>query len=494
MSQTSIERLRDYLAQLPPQAQALLMREFERAIERGEDTAVATFVLEQLRKVVRGTEEDEEARPRTDDPARLLFRPIEPFLVESNFPIRPGQIRRASLLPVWQWLGRDGAPDATRAFEAALAEIRQSGTTAGLESETRKFQLAAAEAIVKVGNTGAGRRQAARAGPDRPAQCGRGSVVDRCGVAGARGAGYARQPAAQPVAGDLGDSQIASVTEALNVPSLQTPQVLPFALSLIMQRLTAPWQIIRLAIKMAASDDEIRVAATPYGIAVTIALHDLSFLAACLRTDIRRGQFDNVAEQLKILHDGVRGLRTELDLRNDSVWGKQLTSIRADISNSLQSEIDSVPGRVRRILRQRADKDISAAAKIDASEVEETAALIDFVAVCRTYASELAINEVTLADLFRPAALCRAIHRGAGAVAARRRHQGARLPADAGQGGDPLLRGPVRPRLCLADEPGGRKCRHRRAQIVRAQSLPQRIGRPGCLPGKSRFSAPVSIQ
>src|SRR5882672_1996003 len=70
MSQTSIERLRDYLAQLPPQAQALLMREFERAIERGEDTTVATFVLEQLRKVVRGS--DEEVRPRTDDPPRVV--------------------------------------------------------------------------------------------------------------------------------------------------------------------------------------------------------------------------------------------------------------------------------------------------------------------------------------------------------------------------------------------------------------------------------------
>ena len=58
MSQTSIERLRDYLAQLPPQSQALLMREFERAIERGEDTTVATFVLEQLRNLVRGTEEE----------------------------------------------------------------------------------------------------------------------------------------------------------------------------------------------------------------------------------------------------------------------------------------------------------------------------------------------------------------------------------------------------------------------------------------------------
>jgi hypothetical protein len=62
----------------------------------------------------------------------------------------------------------------------------------------------------------------------------------------------------------------------------------------------------------------------------------------------------------------------------------------------LQSEIDSVPGRVRRILRQRADKDIAAGARIDTSEVGETAALIDFVAVCRTFASELAINEVTL--------------------------------------------------------------------------------------------------
>jgi len=107
MSQTSIERLTEYLVQLPPQSQALLMREFERALERGEDTTVATFVLEQLRKIVRGA--DEEARPRIDDPARLLFRPLEPFLVEGNAAVRPGQVRRSSLLPVWQWT--DSSPN-----------------------------------------------------------------------------------------------------------------------------------------------------------------------------------------------------------------------------------------------------------------------------------------------------------------------------------------------------------------------------------------------
>src|SRR5262245_2357361 len=168
MSQTSTERLREYLAQLPPQSQALLMREFERAIERGEDTVVATFVLEQLRKIVRGAADDDPAKPRTDDPARLLFRPLEPFLVDGNFPIRPGQIRRASLSPVWLWLTRDGAPEAAREFETALSAAREAGTTGTIEAAARKFQLASANAIIKLVTPVPGedkQRALARVGP-----------------------------------------------------------------------------------------------------------------------------------------------------------------------------------------------------------------------------------------------------------------------------------------------------------------------------------------
>ncbi len=389
MGQTPNERLREYLAQLPPQSQALLMREFERAIERGEDATVATFVLEELRKIVRGT--DEPTRPRTGDPARLVFRPLEPFLVDGNFPRRPGQIRRSSLQSVWQWLIRDGAPDQALEFEVALDGARDTEKSPALEAAVRAFQRAAGEAIAKLVADGDRRGLARVGGPD--------VLEDLVPI----GSLLQVREALETLNGRLpsqfrlfAESQIASVGLSLNVPALQTPQLLPFALSLVMVRLSAPWQIIRVAIRMAASDDEIRVAATPYGVAVTMALHDLSYLAAVLRTDIRRGHFDNVSEHLKTLHDGVRGLRTELDLRNDSTWGKQLTSIRAEISNTLQSEIDSVPGRVRRILRQRADKDISIASKVDSTEVDETVSLIDFVAVCRTYASELAINEVTL--------------------------------------------------------------------------------------------------
>jgi len=386
MNKSSIDRLRDYLAQLPQQSQMLLLREYERAIERGEDVVVANFVLDLLRGVMRGHEDA--VRPRVEDPSRLAFKSLEPFLVDGVAAVRPGQIRRPSLLPVWQWLERD-AVDAVREFETAIADAGDNA--ASIERAVKKFQQAAAGAITHVLSGGEGGR-AARIGPTH-------AVEDLPAI----GAALKAREQLDAFAGKLpsvlrsfGEAQVASINTALNVPALTTPQALHFALSLIMLRLAAPWQVIRLAVKIAASDDELRVAATPYGVAVTMALADLTTVAANLRADIRRGRFDSAPELLKIAHDGVRGLRTELDIRNDSAWGRQMAAIRVEISSTLQSEIEAVPGRVRRLLRQRPDKEILPTATIDPAEVDEVVAMINFAAVCRTYASELAINEVTL--------------------------------------------------------------------------------------------------
>ncbi len=389
MSQSSIERLREYLGQLPPKAQALLMREFERAIERGEDVTVANFVLEQLRMIVRSSSDD--MTPRADDPMRRVFRPLEPFLVENVAHIRPGQIRRSSLAPIWMWLGHEGNPDAVRAFEAAL----EQGATPDINAAVRAMQIAASDAIANVtGALSSGERQRTLGRLGAPSV-----VEDIVPIGAVLAASDVLDKLSAKLPGQIrvfADSHVASAMSALNLPALQTPQVLPFAVSLVLQRLAAPWQIVRLGIAVAASDDEIRVASTPFGATVTMAIHDLSRVASELRNDIKRGQFQDTSNHLKTLHDGVRGLRTELDIRSDSAWGRQLAAIRAEISNSLQSEIDSVPGRVRRLLRQGPDKDVTTANRIDPVDVEETAALIDFVAVCRNYASELAINEVSL--------------------------------------------------------------------------------------------------
>ena len=276
------------------------MREFERAIERGEDITVANFVLEQLRKVVRGTEEDDEARPRTDDPARLLYRPLEPFLVESNFPVRPGRSAAHRCCRSGNGWSATGRP---RPRANSKPRSPRSGRAAA--TPTSKARPASSSSPQPTRSSSRRRRSRATTGSGRsPVSARLMSSRTCCRSAGVLRAREALETLGSRMPGQMrvfSESQIATVGSALNVPSLQTPQLLPFALSLIMQRLTAPWQIIRLAIKMAASDDEIRVAATPYGVAVTIALHDLSFLTACLRTDIRRGHFENVAEHLKIL-------------------------------------------------------------------------------------------------------------------------------------------------------------------------------------------------
>ena len=196
MSQTPIDRLRDYLGQLPPASQALLMREFERAIERGQDVAVATVVLDQLRRVARKTEDEEETPsappPRTEDIARFLFQPIEPFLVDGNVPMRPGQIRRTSLTPIWQWLIRDGATDAVYEFEKALAGSARWPAAGGGAAQAagcrgrRHFP----------GDLADQRRRSANAGAHRGAERDRGFGADRRGAAGARGDGWAFRPLA----------------------------------------------------------------------------------------------------------------------------------------------------------------------------------------------------------------------------------------------------------------------------------------------------------
>jgi hypothetical protein len=99
---------------------------------------------------------------------------------------------------------------------------------------------------------------------------------------------------------------------------------------------------------------------------------------------------------LKDIHDAARGLRTEIDLSVDSPWARSLAAIRSQLAVAVRPEIESAPGRVRRMLRVRAAKDIVPGSVLDPSDVAETEALLGFVGQCRSYANEIAINEMTM--------------------------------------------------------------------------------------------------
>jgi hypothetical protein len=153
--------------------------------------------------------------------------------------------------------------------------------------------------------------------------------------------------------------------------------------------------LVRLATKAAGNDDAKRIAETPYAVTVQIVLEEADRRVRELATDLKSGRGIAVAALLKEVHDTLRGLRSEINLSAESVWGKQLTALRADVSKVLTAEIELMPGRVRRLVRPRPSKEIVSGSRLDADEVSETEALIGFVAACRNYASELAVNEVT---------------------------------------------------------------------------------------------------
>jgi len=388
-----VERLRQYLRQLSPGARALLVAELERALLRGDEVPGGDLVLQEVRQVVR---ESGAQAPRIGNPARLFFRPIEPLLVDDTAAHKhQGRIARASLEPIWAWIGRDLLPEEAKTFADEVSRALIANDAAACERLTCDFQDRVADRIQHVlaaaqSDEKARRRLAGQIGTAKALDDVRGlhdvlKARDTLALIGDRLPGHIR---------NLADAHLDGVKAVLDSPAARQGDLLPYALVLVMSRLAAPWQLIRLAVKAAQSDDAARIAATPYAAAVAIVLAEIERMVGELKADLKRGGVP-VISLLKGLHDGTRGLRTELDLPVDSPWGRRLAAIRTEISSVLKTEIESTPGRVRRLLRPRPASEIAPGAALDPGDVADTEALIQLVGACRNYASELAVSEMT---------------------------------------------------------------------------------------------------
>jgi hypothetical protein len=389
----SVERLREFLRNLKPESRAMLIAELERAMLRGEDLAGGELVLQELRRTIRMASQPV---PRIGHAARLFFAPLEPFLIDDAADHnRIGRIARVSLEPIWEWIGRDLMPaeagalceDVNRALAADNHAKAEQLTRALHERAIQRMQ----DAIAAAGSNDKQRRRLA-------VQVGTPRALDDVST-------ILRILKIRDVLADLAHrlpshlrsferDQVHGVKTLIDGAAGQRTDVVLFALVLVLNRLVVPWQLIRLATHAAESDDTARVAETPYAAAVTIVLGEMESMVGELRADLKRGL--SVTALLKSLHDAARGLRTEMDLAVETPWGRKLAAIRTDISNVLKTEIESTPGRVRRLLRPRSEREIVPGSLLDAIDVGEAEVLVEFVGACRNYASELAVNEVTM--------------------------------------------------------------------------------------------------
>lgn len=398
----SIERLREYLQSLTPEARAMLIAELERALLREEDTAGNELVLQELRRTIRATSQQV---PRIGDAARRFFMPVEPFLIEGPADHkRVGRLARLSLEPIWQWICRDLIPAEARALtedinRALLAEERTKveQLVRALHERAVLRMKAALDGLET--NEKARRRFSVEVGTPRAIE----DVTTLMQILAVRDIlaevsrrlpdhirAFEREQADQIKAAFDGIS-------AQKLPQSSTAQksdLFLYGLIMLMNRLASPWQLIRIATRAAESDDTARIAATPYAVAVTIVINELECMVDELRSELKAGR--PVASLLKAIHDSARGMRTEIELSVDSAWARQLAAIRGAVSNLLTVELETTPGRVRRLLRPRPAKEIAPGSLLDAIDVHEVEARVELVGACRHYASELAVSEVTL--------------------------------------------------------------------------------------------------
>jgi len=246
MGRLPVEQLRQYLRQLPPATRAMLIGELERALLRGEEIPGGDFVLQEVRSAIRGSGEQ---MPRIGNPARLFFRTIEPFLVDDAPHRTQGRIARSALDPIWTWIRRDLAPSEANAFSDAVSAALVADNPPLCERLSAEFQDLVAERCRQALQAAASddkmrRRLSVQIGTTKALDDVRDLAElfkhrDALAMIGDRLPGHIR---------NLADGALDGAKAALDAAQGRQDGLLPYAFVLVMSRLAAPWQLIRLAI------------------------------------------------------------------------------------------------------------------------------------------------------------------------------------------------------------------------------------------------------
>jgi hypothetical protein len=389
-----IERLREFLRELKPAARTLLATELERAMLRGEDPPGASFILDELRSEARNSGRK---MPRVGNPQRLFFVPLEPFLVEDS-PERKhrGRISRANLDPIWEWICRDLMPQEAKTYADQINMLLAANQKDSADQVARAFQDLVEHRLREVlvnakTDDKLRRRVSVQVGTPFALE----DVREVASIMRARDALAVIGTRLPQAISNLADEQRDNVMGLLESPIGRHKDIFLYALIIVMSRLAAPWQLVRLAIKAAESDSAARIAETSYAVAVDIVLTDIDRMIATLRGSLKTANSMEVATLLKEIHDSARTLRTEVDLSGDSPWGRQLAASRAEVAKLLLAEIDNLPGQVRRLLRPRPAKEVGPDSVLDPGDVADVEAKLVLASLSRNYAGELAVSEAT---------------------------------------------------------------------------------------------------
>lgn len=399
---SSMERLRAYLSGLPETAKQLLSSEIAKAKARGEEVPGGDLIVAALGLAAapaapaKAPPAPEADRARQDAAPRLLFRPLEPFLIDERLETKVrGRIMRASLPAIWTFLKRDLKPDEAAALEQVCRQAEVDGDEAPVAAAIADFLpdfSTAAYAALEQASAGELERKRlnVRLGDERVRED-LADVLVVLNESAVIAAAIAKAPSSIK---NLADEGLANARAMLDPLAASRPGLLPFSLALLQARLTHRAQLVRLAVLASDSDEPSKIATNPYRAAVDLVIADIERATQRVSRAIKEGRGDRAAAGIKEFHDSVRSLRTDMSLTGDGPWQRRVAKLRADLAALLSAEIEGVPGEVRRLIRprQRSDQPMQPITEEIVAEIE---ARLDLLNTCRSHASEIALNELT---------------------------------------------------------------------------------------------------
>jgi hypothetical protein len=350
-NETPAESLKGYLRQLSPQTRAKLLSEIERLRQNGEDVPGGDLLLKELRADSR---QDGRAIERLDQPARHFFRPLEPYLTDRP-PERAnaGQISRASLPPIWDWIGRDLMASLVRSYLTEMKQFIATGSQHQIEHAVVAFQNKAVKYLEGVLKSTSGMDQArSRLVAYGAAKAGLDDLTKMMRALRAREP-LTKLAEALPAKIDKLDGARLDKTRAeLDALAAKSAEAVPFALTLVSLRLVVPWQLIRLATKAIESKDAAAIAATPYAMTVGMVLDQLEDRVEVLYGALTDEHLPRAKELLTGIYDMEYQLGVRIDFGN-TPWGHQLDATMDRVEMLLNTEMTTLPAGLRHVLKSR---------------------------------------------------------------------------------------------------------------------------------------------
>jgi hypothetical protein len=302
-------------------------------------------ILTGLRPILRQSGQ----QARTPTPLRLFCRPFEDLLSSAN---RRGKqkasIARASVAPVWQWLSRTLAPDQAQAFVAETRALILAQKQDEAVARATQFWTLAGNRIREALAGDAGRK-AARAALSSDI-----AVADAEEIALLLLAGLdvlkIQSVLPKPVT-HLNEDLVWQLRAIYDELIIRNPDAAPYVAVIAMNRLTRPWEALKLPMQICRQTQDTLISQTDMGLVGEILLGRMDDLKAAILA-VRHPIADVAAVLVQVASfaEMSSAIVKEIEVRRDGEWGQRLLKDRAAVGNVMDGLLDRAPRELTQAL------------------------------------------------------------------------------------------------------------------------------------------------